>query len=80
MDPLFDTAWTVITVARRDDIVEVALNRPAARNALDETLMAELTEAAHWRPHRPRCAQTLHASPLLSDRDHEWRVVGLVRA
>ena len=46
MDPLFDTAWTVITVARRDDIVEVALNRPAARNALDETLMAELTEAA----------------------------------
>lgn len=45
-DKLFDTEWRTIRVERRDGIVEVALNRPEARNALNDELMAELTEAA----------------------------------
>jgi enoyl-CoA hydratase/carnithine racemase len=45
-DKLFDTDWRTIRVERRDGIVEVALHRPDARNALDGELMEELTEAA----------------------------------
>lgn len=45
-DKLFDTEWRTIRVERREGIVEVALNRPDARNALDGELMAELAEAA----------------------------------
>jgi len=45
-DKLFDTDWQAIRVTRRDDIVEVALARPEARNALNDVLMGELTEAA----------------------------------
>lgn len=45
-DKLFDTEWRTIRVERRDGIVEVALHRPDARNALNGELMEELTEAA----------------------------------
>lgn len=45
-DKLFDHDWGTIRVERRDDVVEVALARPEARNALNGELMAELTEAA----------------------------------
>jgi len=45
-DKLFDTEWRTIRVERREGIVEVALNRPEARNALDGELMEELAEAA----------------------------------
>ena len=46
MDKLFDHPWALIRVERRDDVVEVALARTEARNALDGELMEELTEAA----------------------------------
>jgi enoyl-CoA hydratase len=46
MDPLFDTPWRHIRVTRQDAWVEVRIDRPAARNALDTALMEELTEAA----------------------------------
>ncbi|WP_293354521.1 enoyl-CoA hydratase/isomerase family protein [Phenylobacterium sp.] len=45
-DKLFDTEWKTIRVERREEVVEVALARPEARNALNGELMAELTEAA----------------------------------
>ena len=45
-DKLFDHEWRMIRVARREAIVEVALARPEARNALNGELMEELTEAA----------------------------------
>lgn len=45
-DKLFDTAWRLIRVARREHVVEVALDRPEARNALNGELMEELTEIA----------------------------------
>ncbi|WP_421938056.1 enoyl-CoA hydratase/isomerase family protein [Phenylobacterium sp.] len=45
-DKLFDHPWRTIRVERREHIVEVALNRPDARNALNGDLMEELTEAA----------------------------------
>lgn len=45
-DKLFDTEWRTIRVERRDQIVEVGLARPEARNALNGELMEELTEAA----------------------------------
>ena len=45
-DPLFDRDWSLLTIARDDSIVQVTLNRPAARNALNGVLMAELTEVA----------------------------------
>ncbi len=45
-DKLFDTDWRTIRVQRRETIVEVALSRPEARNALNGELMEELTEAA----------------------------------
>lgn len=45
-DKLFDHQWALIRVERREDVVEVALARPDARNALNGELMAELTEAA----------------------------------
>lgn len=46
MDKLFDGGWTHIGVTRREAVVEVALARPEARNALNGALMEELTEAA----------------------------------
>ena len=46
MDKLFDHDWRLIRVGRSLDIVEVTLNRPEARNALNGELMEELTEAA----------------------------------
>ena len=46
MDKLFDHQWRLIRVGRRDDVVEVALARTEARNALNGDLMEELTEAA----------------------------------
>src|SRR5204863_6982865 len=46
VDKLFDHEWRLIRVGRSDDIVEVALARPEARNALNGELMEELTEAA----------------------------------
>jgi enoyl-CoA hydratase/carnithine racemase len=45
-DKLFDTEWRTIRLERREAIVEVALARPGARNALSGELMQELTEAA----------------------------------
>jgi len=45
-DRLFDEEWQWVRVARRDEIVEVALARPEARNALNGELMEELTEVA----------------------------------
>lgn len=52
-DKLFDTQWRTIRVQRREGIVEVALARPEARNALNAELMAELTEAAALLRLRP---------------------------
>lgn len=46
MDDVFDHDWRTIRVTRRDAVCEVQLNRPQARNALNDELMAELTEAA----------------------------------
>lgn len=46
MDRLFDHPWERVRVARREDVVEVALARPEARNALNGELMEELTEVA----------------------------------
>ena len=46
VDKLFDNEWRLLRIERRDDIVEVALNRTDARNALNGELMEELTEAA----------------------------------
>jgi enoyl-CoA hydratase/carnithine racemase len=46
MDRLFESDWRLIAVSRREAVVEVALARPEARNALDGELMEELTEAA----------------------------------
>lgn len=46
MDRLFEADWRLIRVTRRETIVEVALARTEARNALDGELMEELTEAA----------------------------------
>ena len=45
-DRLFEEAWKTVRVTREGAIVEVALNRPGARNALDSALMEELTEVA----------------------------------
>jgi len=45
-DKLFDHAWRMIRVERREAVVEVALARAEARNALNGELMEELTEAA----------------------------------
>jgi enoyl-CoA hydratase/carnithine racemase len=46
MDRLFEGDWRLITVSRHESIVEVALARAEARNALNGELMEELTEAA----------------------------------
>lgn len=46
MDKLFDHQWRWVCVARSGDIVEVALARAEARNALNGELMEELTEVA----------------------------------
>lgn len=46
MDRLLDHPWQWVRVARREDVVEVALARPEARNALNGELMEELTEVA----------------------------------
>jgi enoyl-CoA hydratase/carnithine racemase len=53
VDRLFDAPWRHITVTRRDAVVEVALARPEARNALNGELMDELTEAARLLRLRP---------------------------
>lgn len=45
-DRLFEEAWRTVRVTRADAVVEVALHRPEARNALDNGLMEELTEVA----------------------------------
>lgn len=45
-DPVFDRAWSHIKVAKDGHIVTVTLDRPEARNALNATLMTELTEIA----------------------------------
>ena len=45
-DRLFDEAWRTVRVSRDGPVVEVQLNRPEARNALDNTHMEELTEVA----------------------------------
>ena len=46
MDELFDRDWALIRVTQQSGIVEVALTREAARNALNGELMDELTHAA----------------------------------
>jgi enoyl-CoA hydratase/carnithine racemase len=46
MDALFDHPWRHIRVSLCGDIVEVAMVRTDARNALNPALMEELTEAA----------------------------------
>lgn len=45
-DRLFEEAWRTLRVTRDGAVVEVRLERPAARNALDNGLMGELTEVA----------------------------------
>ncbi|HEX3699221.1 MAG TPA: enoyl-CoA hydratase/isomerase family protein [Phenylobacterium sp.] len=45
-DRLFDEAWKAVRVTREGAVVEVRLDRPEARNALDNALMEELTEVA----------------------------------
>ena len=52
-DRLFEAPWRHIAVTRRDAVVEVALARPEARNALNGDLMEELTEAAGLLRLRP---------------------------
>jgi len=46
VDRLFEADWRLIRITRRNAIVEVALARTDARNALNGELMEELTEAA----------------------------------
>jgi enoyl-CoA hydratase/carnithine racemase len=45
-DKLFEGDWKLVRVERRGHVVEVALDRSEARNALNGELMAELTEVA----------------------------------
>jgi enoyl-CoA hydratase len=45
-DRLFEEAWKTVRVTRDGPIAEVQLNRPEARNALDNAHMDELTEVA----------------------------------
>lgn len=45
-DRLFDRPWTCLQVARDGPIVQVTLDRPEARNAVNAALMGELTEVA----------------------------------
>lgn len=45
-DPLLERRWAHLRVERNGPIVEVTLNRPDARNALNTALMVELTEVA----------------------------------
>ncbi|WP_297693561.1 enoyl-CoA hydratase/isomerase family protein [Phenylobacterium sp.] len=52
-DRLFDESWRTVRVTRNGPVVEVALHRPDARNALDSTLMDELTEIARLLRLRP---------------------------
>jgi enoyl-CoA hydratase/carnithine racemase len=44
--PIFTKSFQGLTITRDEFIVEVAINRPDARNALSPTLMAELIEVA----------------------------------
>ena len=53
MDGLEDGGWRLIKVARREAVVEVALARTDARNALNGPLMEELTEVARRLRLRP---------------------------
>lgn len=45
-DLIFDRDWKHLSITRDGPIVEVALNRPDARNALNGLMMRELTEVA----------------------------------
>jgi enoyl-CoA hydratase/carnithine racemase len=45
-DPVFDRLWANLVVTRNGPIATVALHRPEARNALNTSLMQELTEIA----------------------------------
>lgn len=45
-DPPIDGPWVHLRVTRHGPVVEVALHRPDARNALNAVLMRELTEVA----------------------------------
>jgi enoyl-CoA hydratase/carnithine racemase len=45
-DPVFDRDWSHLKVERDGHIVTVTLDRPEARNAMNPTMMTELTEVA----------------------------------
>lgn len=60
-DRLFENPWKTVRVSRRGAIVEVALHRPDARNALDNLLMDELTEVARLLRLRPDVAAVILA-------------------
>jgi enoyl-CoA hydratase len=45
-DPVFDRAWSRLSAVREGPVAIVTLSRPDARNALDGTMMAELTDIA----------------------------------
>ena len=45
-DPVFDREWSCLKTSREGPIATVTLHRPDARNALNVTLMRELTEVA----------------------------------
>src|SRR5689334_16424984 len=47
--------WETLAVEFEDGVLEVTLNRPAALNALDVTLMAELRELWSALPAAVRC-------------------------
>jgi enoyl-CoA hydratase/carnithine racemase len=53
MEDPWAKAWTSIKVVRDGPVVEVTLDRPAARNALNGALMGELTEVARLLKRRP---------------------------
>lgn len=56
---LFEQRWHTLELTRADAVVEVRLNRPDARNALDPTLMEELTEVARRLRLRPDVAAVI---------------------
>lgn len=63
--PSPDGPWRALRVERRDDVVVVTLDRPDRRNALDATMMRELTEL--WSGHAvldgARCVVVTGAGP-----------------
>jgi enoyl-CoA hydratase/carnithine racemase len=58
-DDPFDHPWRTLQVTRADAVVEVRLHRPDARNALDPTLMEELTDVARRLRLRPDVAAVI---------------------